>query len=73
MPTFADTPIGMELKAYEDALDAIVCASVAICALDGRAPPFGDEASAIWIPFPMERLDSPLPRPIGEEAFWAQR
>jgi predicted RNase H-like nuclease/uncharacterized protein YuzE len=37
-------------KAYEDMLDAIVCAWVGICALEGRARPFGDAESAIWIP-----------------------
>ena len=41
-----------ELKAYEDTLDAVICAWVAICALEGRATPFGDEDSAIWIPNP---------------------
>jgi predicted RNase H-like nuclease len=41
-----------EIKAYEDRLDAVVCAWVAICALEGRATPFGDENSAIWIPNP---------------------
>jgi predicted RNase H-like nuclease len=56
MPTLADTPTGIELKAYEDGLDAIVCAWVAICALDGRAAPFGDDASAIWIPLPIETV-----------------
>jgi predicted RNase H-like nuclease len=39
-----------EVKAYEDTLDAIVCAWVAICALEGQAKPFGDRDSAIWIP-----------------------
>jgi len=33
----------LELKGYEDALDAIICAWVAICAVDGRAKPHGDE------------------------------
>ena len=42
----------VELKAYEDSLDAIVCAWVAICALEGKARAFGDENSAIWIPNP---------------------
>jgi predicted RNase H-like nuclease len=42
----------IELKAYEDTLDAIVCAWVAICALEGRAMPYGDEDSAIWVPKP---------------------
>ena len=41
---------GLEMKAFEDALDAIVCAWVAICVLEGRAEPYGDEESAIWIP-----------------------
>ncbi|MBX3110238.1 MAG: DUF429 domain-containing protein [Fimbriimonadaceae bacterium] len=43
---------GSEMKATEDALDAVVCAWVAICALDGRAIPYGDKDSAIWIPTP---------------------
>ena len=43
---------GVEVKAYEDALDGIICSWVAVCALDGRAMPFGDENSAIWIPRP---------------------
>ena len=41
---------GVKLKAYEDTLDAIVCAWVGICAIEGKAKPFGDENSAIWIP-----------------------
>lgn len=43
---------GSEMKATEDALDAVVCAWVAICALNGRATPYGDQDSAIWIPTP---------------------
>jgi predicted RNase H-like nuclease len=43
------------LKAYEDALDAVVCAWVGICALDARAVAFGDADSAIWIPMPSAR------------------
>jgi predicted RNase H-like nuclease len=39
-----------KVKAFEDTLDAIVCAWVAICTLEGRAKPFGDRDSAIWIP-----------------------
>lgn len=38
------------LKGFEDALDAVICAWVGICALDGNAEPFGDRESAIWIP-----------------------
>lgn len=43
---------GYEMKATEDALDAVVCAWVAIQALEGRAIPYGDADSAIWIPSP---------------------
>lgn len=43
---------GAELKAYEDMLDAVICVCVAICVLEGEALPYGDEASAIWIPRP---------------------
>lgn len=39
-----------DLKAWEDMLDAIVCAWVGITALNGRAVPHGDLISAIWIP-----------------------
>lgn len=46
---------GVELKAYEDMLDAIVCACVAICVLEGNALPHGDDTSAIWIPRPQGR------------------
>lgn len=42
-----------QFKAFEDSLDAVICAWVAICALDGKAKPFGDEDSAIWIPLPL--------------------
>lgn len=41
---------GYEMKAFEDALDAIVCAWVGACVLDGKATPYGDIKSAIWIP-----------------------
>jgi predicted RNase H-like nuclease len=50
LPLPSASASGLELKGYEDALDAVVCAWVAICALDGRAKPYGDEHSAIWIP-----------------------
>jgi predicted RNase H-like nuclease len=40
----------LEIKACEDALDAVVCAWVAVCALEGRAVAFGDDSGAIWIP-----------------------
>jgi predicted RNase H-like nuclease len=43
---------GIALKAFEDELDAVVCACVAACAMDGTAEPFGDARSAIWVPAP---------------------
>lgn len=41
-----------EMKAYEDRLDAVVCAFIGICALEGRAQSYngGDLNSAIWVP-----------------------
>lgn len=39
-------------KAFEDMLDAVVCALVAARTLDGRARALGDAASAIWVPLP---------------------
>jgi len=41
---------GSEWKRFEDILDAIVCAFVGICALDGLAVPLGNVEAAIWIP-----------------------
>jgi predicted RNase H-like nuclease len=41
---------GSRLKAYEDKLDAVVCAAVAIACLNGEARAFGDENAAIWVP-----------------------
>lgn len=41
---------GIQLKAYEDTLDAIICAWIGICALEGRAKAYGDDVSAIWVP-----------------------
>jgi predicted RNase H-like nuclease len=38
------------MKRYEDAIDAVVCAWVAIRFLDGEARPFGDDDAAIWCP-----------------------
>ncbi len=50
LPRLELTARAWEIKAYEDTLDAIVCAWVAICALEGRATAFGDGDAAIWIP-----------------------
>ena len=49
LPPPAETR-GRALKAYEDRLDAVVCAYVAIAALRGEARAYGDEDSAIWVP-----------------------
>ncbi|PZO06560.1 MAG: hypothetical protein DCF28_01595, partial [Alphaproteobacteria bacterium] len=40
------------LKAFEDMLDAVICAWVGVQTLKGKALPYGDEQSAIWIPVP---------------------
>lgn len=39
-----------KMKRFEDALDALVCAWVGTCYLDGAAKPYGDETAAIWVP-----------------------
>lgn len=48
------TASGIELKGVEDGIDAVIGAWVAVCALEGRATPFGDEVSAIWVPHPIK-------------------
>ena len=40
------------LKAFEDKLDAVVCAYVAIEFLQKRAIPYGDDSASIWCPSP---------------------
>ena len=50
MPSPPSTTRGGALKAFEDSLDAIVCAWVGICVIEHRARPFGDHDSAIWVP-----------------------
>ena len=52
LPPPLDEARGRALKDYEDRLDAVVCAYVAIRALDGGAKPYGDGGSAIWVPNP---------------------
>lgn len=37
-------------KIHKDMLDAVICAWIAICALQGRAEQLGDADAAIWIP-----------------------
>lgn len=44
------TARGYEMKAFEDMLDAVVCAWVGASVLDGEARAYGDDVSAIWIP-----------------------
>ncbi len=50
LPELDASATGAALKGYEDKLDAVVCAWVAIQALAGQAASYGDEQSAIWIP-----------------------
>lgn len=50
LPSPSFGALGHEMKAYEDGLDAVVCAWVGACALDKRAMAYGDETSAIWVP-----------------------
>jgi predicted RNase H-like nuclease len=38
------------MKRYEDAVDALICAWVAVLFLAGNARPLGDETAAIWTP-----------------------
>jgi hypothetical protein len=42
LPIPTESASRLELKGFEDQLDAAICAWVAVCALDGRAAPFGD-------------------------------
>lgn len=48
-PVDYDGPLS-HLKAYEDRLDALICAWVGAQYLQGRAQPLGDAHSAIWVP-----------------------
>lgn len=50
LPKADRVPNLAHLKRYEDALDALVCAWVGACILDGTAEAFGDESAAIWVP-----------------------
>lgn len=43
---------GIAMKAFEDKLDAVVCAWVGTRVLARTAIPFGDDDGAIWIPAP---------------------
>jgi predicted RNase H-like nuclease len=50
LPLPAPDASGVALKAYEDALDAVVCGWIGTCVIEGRATALGDSDSAIWIP-----------------------
>jgi predicted RNase H-like nuclease len=50
LPIPAPEVRGWRLKAFEDKLDAIVCAAVAVAALNGDAVAHGDAEGAIWVP-----------------------
>lgn len=54
-----------EMKAFEDALDAVVCAWVGACALDGKARAFGDAQSAIWVPSAIDTNGSNQMSPVN--------
>lgn len=41
---------GKAMKAYEDMLDAAICACIGISVLIGDVQGFGDEVSTIWVP-----------------------
>lgn len=39
-----------ELKRFEDAMDAVVCAWIGTQYLEGKCQPYGDNTAAIWVP-----------------------
>lgn len=56
LPMPSPVATGVALKAYEDALDAVVCAWIGTCVVEGRAVALGDADSAIWVPVSAENL-----------------
>jgi len=50
LPQADAVPSLAALKRYEDAVDALVCAWIGICYLEGNADASGDETAAIWCP-----------------------
>jgi predicted RNase H-like nuclease len=50
LPPAKDITRMTQLKRYEDALDALVCAWVGTEYLAGRTVPLGDDTAAIWCP-----------------------
>jgi predicted RNase H-like nuclease len=50
LPEAKDVARLSQLKRYEDALDALVCAWVGVKHLEGKTEPLGDDTAAIWCP-----------------------
>jgi predicted RNase H-like nuclease len=50
LPPLPEDAAGFALKAYEDMIDAVVCAWVGVAVLERRATAYGDADSAIWVP-----------------------
>ena len=50
IPTDAFVESRSSLKRFEDTLDALVCAWIGSCYLEGRAECYGDANAAIWVP-----------------------
>ncbi|MDH3373590.1 MAG: DUF429 domain-containing protein [Gammaproteobacteria bacterium] len=50
LPTVSEIAGPSQLKRYEDALDALVCAWIGIEHLNGKTTAYGDANSVIWIP-----------------------
>jgi predicted RNase H-like nuclease len=48
LPTNAAT--FSSLKPFEDMLDAVICAWVGACYVQGRAEAYGDDDAAVWVP-----------------------
>lgn len=56
LPSVPYTDTFKSLKRYEDTIDALVCAWVGACYLEGSATAFGDcRTNAIWVPKPRQR------------------
>uniref|UniRef100_UPI003019E4F7 DUF429 domain-containing protein n=1 Tax=Bosea sp. MMO-172 TaxID=3127885 RepID=UPI003019E4F7 len=55
LPVPEPAAAGVVLKAFEDMLDAVVCAWVGTRVVAGAAVPFGNDDAAIWVPSPTER------------------
>lgn len=49
-PSVLGSTSNSDLKRYEDAIDALICAWIAITYVEGHCTAFGDELAAIWLP-----------------------